>query len=433
MKAKSQVDKPKVLNSASLESKPVDPTDIALKPLNQLLALGEEIEKVYELAGFPSIAESALLHLEMNFRFEDFEQAMSEWLLRKSVLPQQVNLYNVFGEPSVSVFNNGKFAVDIYFWRKNDTLIHSHGFRGAFKVLYGKSLHEEFVVQTTDDLARKHTSGEKIKSDVLSSTVVRKKTEILKKGDSRKIQPAMDLVHRVLHLDDPTVTLCIRTVNDKELSQWHHLSSGISYRQCNIDELTIKRILYFQFLFESDSKFATHYLNHLLGLISTASQLALYEGLYNDEFGLQPETTFYIVEQMRFRFMDLKWFTKYEDHYQKVNKSLFEHEASSGPLKLLAHVINEDYRPDEVVNLIKDLEEKIIFPSYKNIEEGHILESLFTKKSGSIYKDLKALAQLLFNEEAIFSDEHYEHQQQIIINFAKKIVDSERLIDAGNS
>lgn len=395
------------------------------KPMDLLLALSQKIEQNFDLNDFPKMAFETLDKFEFNFGIEVLEQALSQWLLGLEKLPPQVNLYNVFGEPSVSIFNNEKFSVDLYFWRTNDTLIHSHGFRGAFKVLYGNSLHEEFSVKTEDDLIRKSPLGKDLGSDVLSSKVSRTKFEILKTGDTRTIFPAMGLVHRVLHLDNPTVTLCIRTVNDRELSQWHHLSSGISYRQCNIDELTIKRILYFQFLFESNIENAKDYLNHMLGLVSVGHQLALFEGLYNDEFGLSPEASHFIIENMRTRFEDMQWFSKYEGHYQKINANLFEAQASTGPLKLLAHGINSGYSPDDVIGLLHTLDESGAV--FKNLKESHVLDSVFEDKKLSVYQDLKTFAELLLDEENIFNEEHYEQQQIMIMQFIKKIEDQEEL------
>lgn len=359
-------------------------------PLGELITLSQKIESQYDLVKFPKIAFDVLENLKFEMSFENFEQAVAQWLLDLPELPKQVNLYNLFGEPSISIFNNGKFSVDLYFWRTNDTLIHSHGFRGAFKVLYGRSLNEEFKVETTDDLGRLNQT---VKSEVVSSKVLLSKSEVLRTGESRTILPGMELVHRVLHLDNPTVTLCIRTVDDKELSQWHHLSSGISYLQRNIDELTIKRILYFQFLFESDQNKAKNYLDHMLGLTSVATQLALYEGLFQDEFGLDPETTYFMIEHMRLRFEDLKWFSQYEDHYKKMTQALFEVQASEGSLKLLAHGINSGYS-------IEDL--KLLLKSVTN-------------------EDISTLCQKLLDEELIFNEEHYELQQETILHFAKSI------------
>lgn len=372
-----------------------------VSPLGPLLALKDKFVSEFNLATFPADAMESLDQLKFNLSFQDFEQAVADWLLSLEKLPPQVNMYNVFGEPSISLFNNDKFAVDIYFWRTNDTLIHSHGFRGAFKVLYGQSLHEEFKVEVTDDLGRKSSlpsasssseaSPNELKFDVVSSKVIKTKSEILKPGDTRVILPGMDLVHRVLHLENPTVTLCVRTVNDKELAQWHHLSSGISYQQKNIDELTIKRILYFQYLFESEPMKAKDYLDHMLGLISVASQLSLYESLFQDEFGLDSETTYFMIDHMRLRFQDLKWFGQYESHYKKMNQHLFETQASSGALKLLAHGINSSYSINDINELLRQV----------------------TKE------DISSLCKKLLSDDSIFNEEHYEHQQETIATFAK--------------
>ncbi len=369
---------------------PSESSNFNHKVLGELLNLSQLVESEYNLEKFPQIAFQALSKFKFEMNFESFEQEVAQWLLDLPELPKQVNLYNLFGEPSISIFNNGKFSVDLYFWRTNDTLIHSHGFRGAFKVLYGQSLHEEFKVETTDNLGRMNQT---VQSEVVSSKVVLSKSEVLKTSETRVILPGMELVHRVLHLDNPTVTLCIRTVDDKELSQWHHLSSGISYLQRNIDELTIKRILYFQFLFESDQIKAKNYFDHMLGLTSVATQLALYEGLFQDEYGLDPETTYFMIEHMRIRFEDLKWFGQYEEHYKKMTQALFEVQASEGSLKLLAHGINSGYS-------IEDL--KLLLQSLTN-------------------EDLSSLCQKLLDEEPIFNEEHYELQQETILNFAKGI------------
>lgn len=370
-------------------------TSAHVGPLEPILNLSKKFETEFNYDTFPEQAFASLKNLKFNVSFQDFEQAVADWLLELSDLPKQVNMYNVFGEPSISLFNNDKFAVDIYFWRTNDTLIHSHAFRGAFKVLYGRSLHEEFSVETEDNLSRQSLSSNAkiLESDVLSSKVIKTKSEILQPGETRTILPGMNLVHRVLHLDNPTVTLCIRTVNDKELSQWHHLSSGISYQQKNIDELTIKRILYFQFLYESNPMTAKDYLDHMLGLISVASQLALYEALFQDEFGLEPEITYFMIDHMRMRFQDLKWFDQYETHYKKMNQQLFEVQASCAELKLLAHGINQNYSLDEIHDLLK----------------------LITKEN------ISNLCQKLLEDDPIFNEEHYEKQQQTIRNFSKTV------------
>lgn len=307
-----------------------------------LQKLAESLEKNWNLEKFPEQATKLLENYNTELTLKEFEAEIEEWLLSLKKLPTQVNLYNVFGEPALTLFNNGKFAVDIYFWRKNDTLIHSHGFRGAFKVLFGKSLHEEFIVK---DLKKEE-------EDIYSSNVERRSIEILNTGKVKTIFPGNELVHRILHLDNPTVSLCVRTVDDLELSQWHHLSTGVSYRQRNTEHETVKHMLFLQYRFQEDTQLGLKYLNRVLDDMTVSDQLNLYEGLFKDEFGLGEEVSLFIIENMRERFLVFEWFSSYESHYEAVGEHLLEYQASKGELKLLAHGINCGYSVSDVQNVL---------------------------------------------------------------------------------
>ncbi|MGH1468188.1 MAG: hypothetical protein ACRBBP_04810 [Bdellovibrionales bacterium] len=345
--------------------------------IKDLQKLAKSLEKNWSLEEFPRQATELLKSYSPKESLKAFEAEVEEWLLDSEKLPEQVNLYNVFGEPALTIFNNGKFAVDVYFWRKNDTLIHSHGFRGAFKVLFGKSLHEEFTV--------KEFNKEEV--DIYSSSVERKNIEILESEEVKTILPGNELVHRVLHLDNPTVSLCVRTVNDTDLSQWHHLSTGISYRQRNTENVTVKHMLYLQYRFEESPQAGSVYLSKILDGMSVSEQLNLYEAVFKDEFGLSEEVSLFTVEAMRERFLKFKWFSSYESHYETVSEHLAEYQASRGDLKLLAHGINCGYSIKEVTDLIG---------------EGAAVE---------------ALCQELLLEEGLFIDEIRENQEALISRF----------------
>lgn len=348
--------------------------------VKKLINLAESLETKWSLEDFPQQAFKALTDFQITCGLSQFESELDRWLLSLEKLPKQVNLYNAFGEPSISLFNNDKFVVDIYFWRKCDTLIHSHAFRGAFKVLYGQSIHEEFQVQFED---------EKPNNNIKVSRVSRKSAKAMKAGDTHKILPGMQLVHRVLHLENPTVSLCVRTVNDKDLDQWHHLSSGLSFKQKNITELIIKQLLYFQHRLKSDAKDAMVFLGHMLHSIDTATQLSLYEALFKDEFGLSYETSEVLLDELRQGFLNHDWFALYEDHYLKSEALLNETMASRPALKFLAHAINEQYKPNEVAKIIKSFE----------------------------VKDLGQLRDELKIEESIFSEDCKDEQLLKINNF----------------
>ncbi len=342
--------------------------------VTDLQKLAESLEKNWSLEDFPEQATELLKNYTSNISLKDFEVEIEEWLLKLKRLPTQVNLYNVFGEPALTLFNNGKFAIDIYFWRKNDTLIHSHGFRGAFKVLFGTSLHEEFSVN----------NFQKEEEDIYRSSVERKSIEILQKGDVKTILPGNELVHRILHLDNPTVSLCVRTVDDLELSQWHHLSTGVSYRQRNTEHETVKHMLFLQYRFQEDVQLGLKYLNRVLDRMTVSDQLNLYEGLFKDEFGLGEEVSLFIIENMRERFLIFEWFSAYESHYEAVGEHLLEYQASRGEMKILAHGINCGYSVSEMQNILgKD-------------------------------SDISKLCEELLLEDAIFIEEIREEQQRAI-------------------
>ncbi len=345
---------------------------VKYSPIAQLIGLKDKIEADINLKDFPLVASRILSELRFEFSIEELEQDLAMWFLDLNKLPKQVNLYNDFGEPSVSLFNNDKYSIDLYFWRKNDTLIHSHGFRGAFKVLYGKSLHEEFQVETN------YETNSKSKRDVVKSKISKSKIEILNKGDTRTILPGMDLVHRILHLDNPTVSLCIRTVNDAKLSQWHHLSTGISYKQINISDLLIKRILYFQYLYRTNKDLVLKYLNESLNSLSDSSQLSLYMMQFQNKLGLDEDFLEFLINHMQDRLYKKEWFNFFENHYNKLEKNLYEFHASKASLKFLAHAVNSNYSKKEVIHLLEKFSDENLNDLCKQLlNEGHIFNEEF--------------------------------------------------------
>ena len=51
----------------------------------------------------------------------------------------------------------------------------------------------------------------------------------------------------VVHIDNPTVTLCIRTCNDITIPQWHHFENGLSILKRELDESVYKKLFYFDY------------------------------------------------------------------------------------------------------------------------------------------------------------------------------------------
>ena len=89
--------------------------------IKKLIDLGLRIEELWEKQGpdeqsFSKICLKELSHFNFSYALDIFEKDLSQWLLGPA-LPKQLNVYNSFGQPPITIFNNGNFVIDIYIWR----------------------------------------------------------------------------------------------------------------------------------------------------------------------------------------------------------------------------------------------------------------------------------------------------------------------------
>lgn len=128
-----------------------------------------------------------------------------EWLASARSLPYQRRMDENFGQPSITLYWSDNFLIEALFWHTGTTAIHQHGFSGAFCVLEGSSVHTtyEFTVE------------KEINSQIMlgSSRVI--SAETLERGQIREIGRGSRLVHSLFHLDVPSVTLVVRTSEDR--------------------------------------------------------------------------------------------------------------------------------------------------------------------------------------------------------------------------
>ena len=194
-----------------------------MKPFQTLIArVKRDLTKAgTSLTAFPAVATRILEDFEYDWSKDQLDAALSDWFRSSGELPEQVSLHNTFGQPPISLFNNGSVVVDLYLWVGCDTAIHSHGFRGAFRVLHGKSLHEAFKVKVS----------RRISPGVMTFEPGIPQRAILEAGDVRTILPGERLTHRVIHLENPTVTLCVKTINEPGLHQWDFHPDGLALQR----------------------------------------------------------------------------------------------------------------------------------------------------------------------------------------------------------
>src|SRR6185295_4583768 len=97
-----------------------------------------------------------------------------------------------------------RFFIELLFWHTGATGIHQHAFSGAFRVLAGSSLHTIYDFTPSLVLDRSLELG-----DLAVRTI-----EVLGTGAVRAIHAGRALIHSAFHLDNPSVTLIVRTHAD---------------------------------------------------------------------------------------------------------------------------------------------------------------------------------------------------------------------------
>jgi len=309
-----------------------------------------------DFSSFTEDAFKELSHFKTDKDLAELENDLSFWMV-SSKIPKQVNVYDGFGQPAVTLFNNDAFVIDLYFWLDIDTSVHSHSFNGAFKVLFGQSLHETFQVEKEKEVA----------SDLFFSKVIRKSALLLKQEDTYAIKSGLRFNHRLIHLETPTVTLCIRTIHDKNISQWHHFTNGLSVEKKEVDQSVLKSLFYFNYLMLRDRPCAESLLDKLMNKWSLSLSLNLYEKVSLGELGLYEESAEYFMQKFLELYQGTSWFQKYHSFFSQIEMSYQEIDDISAQGKLTQHVLNFDYSYKEAIRLLKEVSRGEVSCEYKEL------------------------------------------------------------------
>jgi len=275
--------------------------------MNPFAAISEQTEIAwrqanYSAQAFPALATRILRDFQYKLSLEEMEAALAKWLIEGPV-PEQINVHNTFGQPPITLFNNGKFLVEVYIWLTADTSLHSHGFRGAFRLLHGQSRHEVFDAKVITEYA----------PDVVLTDLGSPRIEILKAGDVRTILPGIELTHRVIHQDAPTVSLCLKTINEPDLFQWNYFENGLAIQRRHVPPSLVKSIYYFQYLCGRDETAAASFLVRLLSELDLSMQMNLFEEIGIGSIDLSEQTAEFIMETIAARHLESEWFRLYDE------------------------------------------------------------------------------------------------------------------------
>ncbi|MFT3837320.1 MAG: hypothetical protein QM723_10035 [Myxococcaceae bacterium] len=173
--------------------------------------LGRDVQQRWRKAGFrraafARLAAEALTAAELHRKVD--VRALLAWYAHEGHRVEQLDPHSLFGEPSITVWRNERFVVDVYFWLRPEIAIHDHAFCGAFTVLQGRSLHARYRFDEAEKIAPHLFVGELALTEVAP----------LEEGDVEPIAEGRELVHRVWHWTYPTVSCAVRTVLKKGIT-----------------------------------------------------------------------------------------------------------------------------------------------------------------------------------------------------------------------
>ena len=152
----------------------------------------------------PELATAALTRARLHESLSVSE--VLSWFLSAEPLPEQRNRGVHFGQPPLTVYSSERFFIEVLCWLEGSTAIHQHGFSGAFQVLAGSSIHCEY------DFA----DAERVHARMGLGYLRLRRAELLRPGKVRAIPAGPSFIHATFHADRPTVSVVIRTVEDRD-------------------------------------------------------------------------------------------------------------------------------------------------------------------------------------------------------------------------
>jgi hypothetical protein len=190
----------------------------------------------YRPERFPAVAAAALREHEP----PDFP-AIAAALSGGLELPRQRRLDQSFGQPALTLHHGERFVVEALCWHTGSPAIHQHSFSGAFRVTTGRSVHGRYRFTTRERLADGVTAGD------LELIEVR----VLDAGSVTAIPAGADLIHSAFHLDNPSMTVIVRT-HDTGEPEYTYLPPGLAYDPAARGETLHKRLQLLDTLHHAD-------------------------------------------------------------------------------------------------------------------------------------------------------------------------------------
>jgi hypothetical protein len=214
--------------------------------MNAFLSLGEELSGNWTRFGFSpdrfaQLAAEALQDVRAtHFKLTE----IINWVATAHSLPRQSSLDLAFGQPPLTVYWHERFRIELLFWHTGTTGIHQHAFSGAFRPLFGTSIHSVYSFIPGHDI------GSALKIGRLTC----ERVELLDSSHVRSITSGQGLIHSLFHLDMPTVTLLARTHSEmKAEPEFEYRPPGLAVDPSYRPAVLVKKLQLLQLLRTMDS------------------------------------------------------------------------------------------------------------------------------------------------------------------------------------
>jgi hypothetical protein len=168
---------------------------------------------------FPELAAEELAKTPPG---SDVDAVIRSYLAPQQVATRQLAPPDAFAQPGLTLYYGRGFVIDIYFWLNAVPAIHNHPFTGCFTILKGFSLHDTYRFET-----REH-AGER----VLFGALEPNELTILREGDVVPFSLVEHpLIHSLVHVPVPTVSLVIRTILTRQYFRYFPPSIALAMDQ----------------------------------------------------------------------------------------------------------------------------------------------------------------------------------------------------------
>jgi hypothetical protein len=203
---------------------------------------------------FPEVAARGLAELPPREHL-DLEALIDAVLDPHRSAWRQLAPLGAFGQPGVTAYYGRGFVIDVYFWTHANSAIHDHPFRGAFTIVKGESVHARYAFE----------EQERVNARIRLGRLALSKLEIVGEGYVERFGEAGDpLVHALLHVPIPTVSMVVRTIRTH--GYYRYFPPSIALAMDEPDELVGRQLMMLDMLRASGdpsySKRMARFLSH---------------------------------------------------------------------------------------------------------------------------------------------------------------------------